>query len=363
MLLLGLLWMVGSSALPRLRAAWQLPTAATALADYALCMVGPTGPSLLRDDPTEFWSLVRRRLVSAGPDDHPFAKCAKAAVELTGSTTIGRAHEAPAVGFTEYGSDDASGGSAFHLGDLTVSTRKLAELADAAWPFARGGYTNLVKASAFAPEAAHPIEPPRPAIGRAPLPPRSLSTCRSVGAPGEFALGVSADRRFKVVRTVTPDGVVTESAFAPAEARVFAVGCDASRAVIAFGRAGSRKVALALCAYRGDCSALKLPRAGAEGDAVRFPLDVARVDGTTVIATNAHGIVRVASSRDDGKSWTPFVVAFDAVAHRDVTFDVSPPDRLFSLGRRLALGATGSRPSSTYPLLVSDDAGASWHAP
>jgi hypothetical protein len=39
--------------------------APTAFADYALCMVGPTGPSLLRDNPVEFRSLGRRRLASA----------------------------------------------------------------------------------------------------------------------------------------------------------------------------------------------------------------------------------------------------------------------------------------------------------
>src|SRR5512140_3059080 len=32
---------------PRMRAAWQLQSMAAAFANYALCMVGPTGPSLL----------------------------------------------------------------------------------------------------------------------------------------------------------------------------------------------------------------------------------------------------------------------------------------------------------------------------
>src|SRR5579885_1631320 len=77
--LLGLLWLCYSAIAPRIKAAWQLHSAATAFADYALCMVGPTGPSLLRDNPLEFRRLARRRLVAAGADDRPFSRCAKGA--------------------------------------------------------------------------------------------------------------------------------------------------------------------------------------------------------------------------------------------------------------------------------------------
>src|SRR5262245_45954005 len=48
---------------PRLTAAWKLHGRATALADYGVCMVGPTGPGLLRDHQLAgFEQLLRRRL-------------------------------------------------------------------------------------------------------------------------------------------------------------------------------------------------------------------------------------------------------------------------------------------------------------
>src|SRR5436189_4177126 len=78
--------------LPRAEAAFKLPTLSTLLADYALCMVGPTGPSLVRDNAAGFHALVRRRLVTSGPDDQPFARCAKAARDLTGEEPVERAH-------------------------------------------------------------------------------------------------------------------------------------------------------------------------------------------------------------------------------------------------------------------------------
>src|SRR5690349_11731885 len=70
---------------PRAHAAWQLHGAASGLADYALCMVGPTGPTLLRDNPTAFRALARRRLVSSEANDRPFQGCAKLALDVTGS--------------------------------------------------------------------------------------------------------------------------------------------------------------------------------------------------------------------------------------------------------------------------------------
>src|SRR5438045_8423209 len=96
-LVLGAWWCV-----PRARAAFQLYTAATAFADYGLCMVGPTGPSLLRDNPQEFWRLARRRLVTALPDDHPFKKCEKTAALIAESRASRRAHAATAAGFREW---------------------------------------------------------------------------------------------------------------------------------------------------------------------------------------------------------------------------------------------------------------------
>jgi hypothetical protein len=155
---------------PRAVAAWKLQTSASTVADYALCMVGPTGPSLLRDNPLDFLGLVRRRLVSAAPNDRPFQACAKGAREITGSVEIERAHMATAWSFVEYGgmaADRAKAGRRGHLdlGALSVSARPLAELSKNAWPFVRGGYVRLMKPSIQASEATHPVEPARPKLG------------------------------------------------------------------------------------------------------------------------------------------------------------------------------------------------------
>jgi hypothetical protein len=365
-LLIGLLLVVGATALPRMRAAFRLHTAATAFADYALCMVGPTGPSLLRDNPAEFRRLARRRLIVAGASDRPFSRCAKGAYEVTQSLASERAHRAPAGSFAEYGSDageSGSSGGVTRLDELAVNTKSLAELADQAWPFVRGGYTSLVQPSAYTTEAPHPAELPRPGAGRGLPPARSVTRCTAPESGGAFLLTLSADRRTKIVRSLTPEGVTSDASLAPAEARVFAASCDDGALVVALGREGSRDVSLSACAYLGSCAPIALPRFGEDGPPPRYPLDIARVSGVTVRAVRVQGIVRVASTRDAGRTWTPFTVAFDSEAHPELRFDVVAPDRLFVSGKRIVLYAAASRPTATFPMLVSDDAGASFHAP
>lgn len=343
--------------------AFRLHAAATTFADYALCMVGPTGPSLLRDNPAEFRKLVRRRLIAAGADDQPFARCAKGARDVTESLAVERAHLATAATFVEYGADAPPGEQVLSLESLAVTTRRLADLSDAAWPFVRGGYTSLVKASAYAREAAHPAEFPRPGKARGVVAASPLTRCAPPGGNGAtYTLSLSADRRTKIVRSTTPEGVETDAPFAPASARVFSVSCDARAAVIAAGREGTRDVALYSCAYLGECREILLPRLG-KNVVPKYPLDVARVDGVLVVAVPMHGITRVASSRDEGRSWTPFIVAYDPEAHPEQRFDVKAVDRLRVAGRRLLLVGTGTRAEATFPTLASDDAGASWRAP
>lgn len=341
---------------PRMQAAFRLQSTAAAFANYALCMVGPTGPSLLRGQPREFEKLVRRRLITAAATDRPFATCAKMAREADPASSI-TAHEAEAMAFREYGdvSDDAP---RFRVADLGVTTRDIARLSSAAWPFVRGGYTSLILPSAFAAEAAHPAEVPRPGLGRGALPARlTLGSGRC--AEGPFALSVSADKRYLVARSFSPSGVETSTPFASADARVVAAACDEETLVVAVGRPGTRQVALSSCARLGACTTLELPRLGARGPAVRYPLDVARVQGGSVVAVAAGGIVRVASTRD-GRTWTPFTVAVDGDDGAPLR---SLPDKLFVSGKRLFLLAVPSARDAAYPLLVSDDAGASFHAP
>ena len=108
---------------------------------------------------------------------------------------------------------------------------------------------------------------------------------------------------------------------------------------------------------------MALPRFGESGPEPRYPLDIARVSGVTVLAVRVHGIVRVASTRDAGRTWTPFIVAFDSEAYPELRFDVAAPDRLFVSGRRIVLFAAATRQTATFPMLVSDDADASFHTP
>ena len=163
LLLAGVAYGIYSLAFPRLSAAWKLHSQATALADYGACMAGPTGPGLLRDHQLgPFERLLRRRLIAVPPTDHPFERCAPLARTLTGSAEVEGAHRAAAGSFAEYGASDRPERS---LATLAVSSGGLAELARAAWPFARG-YALLVKPSLGAKEAPHPVAPPAAAAGR-----------------------------------------------------------------------------------------------------------------------------------------------------------------------------------------------------
>ncbi len=402
--LIGLaLWMH-----PRALAAWQLHSAASALADYGLCMVGPTGPALLRDNPTEFKGLVRRRLVSAAANERPFADCAKPAKEITGSVEIERAHRAVAWSFVEYGgaaSDRAAKGSRaeMRIDDLQVSTRPVAELSKKAWPFARGGYTKLIRPSLSAKEAVHPVELPKPSVGRG-LPswrawyratsvtdksqllaigaganlsvfrtsdggltwfPAPLHTARSFAercGAGERSYTFAVDGKNYVVHSHGPEGPPTAFALARAEAQILAAACDERAVVAAVSLEGSQEVTAFLCPHRAACTVLELPIFPGTGSHPRAPLDLARIDGVTVLAVPMHDVVRVASTRDDGRSWTPYSVAFDTQAHPETRLDVAVPGRLLTLGKRVVLYGAAPKPSQTYPVLFSDDAGASWRS-
>jgi hypothetical protein len=74
------------------------------------------------------------------------------------------------------------------------------------------------------------------------------------------------------------------------------------------------------------------------------------------------GIVRVVSSRDDGVTWTPSSVAFDAAEFPELKSEASIPSRLLALGGRLLLYGVASKSTQSYSLLISQDQGASFHA-
>jgi hypothetical protein len=113
------------------------------------------------------------------------------------------------------------------------------------------------------------------------------------------------------------------------------------------------------CAFGGACTALPGPVFAGSDGAIAFPVDVARVQGTTILALAMGRVVRVTSSRDAGASWTPFSVAFDGA--EESSRGGRLPTELLAIGRRVLLYAAPSRAGETYPLLYSDDQGASWH--
>lgn len=409
LLLFGMIAAAGWWAYPRALAAWNLHDKATHIANYALCMGGPTGPTLLRDNPAEFRQLVRRRLVAAGATERPFERCAELALAITGSAAVERAHLSQSWAFEEYGRPTQVPGSV-NLDELKISTKPLAKLAKQAWPFVRGGYTRLVKPSTTAKGAPHPVKPAKAALGHG-LPawrsayrsarqrgPESyllavgsaanLSvyatedngvswTSAAVNQPGvsdfaercvgnehrAFALGISDDGQFLTVTSTGPDGPPFTAAIAPASRQVFSAACDDKAYVLATRPEEGRDVKLHLCRYRQACKPMNTPMMGSKQTAVQFPLDVARVQGVTVVALPMGHVTRVASSRDDGVSWTPFAVAFDAHAEPQISSVVKQPSRLLKLGDQLLLYGGAPRPDATYPVLVSDDFGASWKTP
>jgi hypothetical protein len=388
------------SAYPRMRAALRLHDATVATADYGLCMVGPTGPTLIRDRASDFEHLVRRRLMASAPSDKPFHRCGKLAQTVTGSVEIERIHGLSAAEFREYSGRGAS------LAELGVSAAPLAQLFADAWPFARGGYTQLIKPSLGAVEAAHVPAPPRPVLGRG-LPAKS-GIYRNVWRQGDafgLALGAGSDTtllttsdRGITFRPLPQRGDVLEghaercqsqdgrkvyrlapredgsaeqvlfsleaaepqaSELAPISERVLGVSCD-ERSLVAL-TAERERLHLRLCPFGGRCGELPLPAQLSSAPA--SSVDVAKVKGTVVLSAAQDGVVRVISSRDEGRTFTPAIVAFDAAEYPELGLTRRAPVRLLALGDRLVLLGGPVKGNDTYPVLASDDQGVSFRAP
>ncbi len=388
------------SAYPRMQSAFRLHDETVAVADYGLCMVGPTGPTLIRDRDSDFRHLVRRRLIASNPGDKPFHRCAKLARAVTGSVDSERVHNLTAADFREYG------GRGVALAELGVSAAPLAQLFADAWPFARGGYTQLIKSSLGAVEAAHVPAPPRPSFGRG-LPVQS-GIYRNVwhegtgfgvalGAGSDTALLVTSDRgvtfhplarrgdvfETHAERCASQDGrrvyrlapredggaqqvlfslegaESATSELAPIRERLLGTGCDEKSLVVL--TADRERLHLRLCPFGGRCGEVTLPDAVVAAPA--SAVDVAKLKGTVVLAAAQDGIVRVISSRDEGRTFTPPIVAFDAAEYPELALMRRAPSRLLSLGDRLLLVGGPVKGNDAYPVLASDDQGVSFRVP
>ena len=394
---LGVCW-----ALPKARAAWRLHDTAVLFADYGLCMAGPTGAVALRDQPSEFWRLVRRRLVASNPEERVLASCAGLALRLTGAGAVADAHQMQAGKFAEWGMRGATVG----LSQIGRELPVLSELGQAAWPFLRSGVAILVKPSLGAKEAMHPLETAKPGAvvglqlyGRLlrsrRITERGLFVVASNGhdtravrsrdrgrtwtptSPWQSALEGTSDRcaSDESARAFGLDGhrsnpgptivyynnyVKTgQSVLGGPNHRVTSLGCDENTAV-AITEVGDHEYGIWQCSSDLPCRALPTPPIfqGLSADGI----EVARIRGAIVIAITQGPIVRVVSTRDEGRSYTPFTIALDhadsVMAEKGRYF----PAQLLAIGGNLMMTQESESSSAPTLALTSNDFGASWHA-
>jgi hypothetical protein len=404
-LLFGLLALGTHLLAPRAIAHWRLHGAATELANYALCMAGPTGPSLLVEQPDVFWQNVRRRLIGAEASSRPFAACAKGFAEVEGDARRREAHAARADEFREYARYDGAPARQ-SLADLTVTTDSLERLLGEARPFAPGDFMELLRPSLNALAAPHPIDLPVPGRGRGLSPAGfahasvastedglllvqgrdvNLSALRSADGgktwqradtDGAQSLGgrcsVGADA--PSFRLTEEDGALRVESWSAgvlegsaligvSGAPLLGLACDREAALAAFMDEQRHRVMLKLCPRQKPCRSMDRPAPLGSVPGVGATFALARVRGATVLALSRDGVVRVASSRDDGQSWTPWTVAYDRAERGRQGASEAPPTRLLALAGRVLLYGTAAHEGGDYPLLVSDDLGASWHTP
>lgn len=392
---LAVLW-GGSRAVQQARAAFELHTAAAAHANYALCMVGPTGPQLLREGSSDYFVLLGRRLVAADPEAQPFAGCAVAAEKVGLSRDL---HEARASSFREYFDQPSSGRS---VAELRFDRTQLDELTARAGLFAPGALEKLIIPERHAAEAPHPRELVRPALGNG-LPART-SLYRSALSYGdswvlEQGSGANAERAISHDRglhwqaksgrgengpsgpcAAAPDGsgfslivseanetvIVARSAtganrmtkFAARTERVLTADCDESGFLGLLTESSTQARRLRTCSLDGPCSDVPLPKLGER--ILSEEVDVAWVGGDIVLVVATGRLTRVTTSRDRGQSWTPWVLAFDG---RESLSEHSgaAPRRLLHVGDDLLLYGVARR-SEPYLVLISRDHGASFTA-
>lgn len=406
LLLLAILAGLVATLWPRGRAAWRLHNMATALADYSLCMVGPTGPALVRESPASLLPLLRLRLIAATPEERPFQECSRFFDQVPMSSVGMRAHGASARTFEEYLTGPGADAE-YSLSQMLVDGSVLEELARDAWPFVRTGPKRLIAASSHAREAIHPAAPPRPGTGSGLLPgPFQYRSTAAFGDRIVAALGSGANTRTlvsddggvnwrsggrrlaaditdrciadhegraytltvnavdsRVVISHGPGAAPQIATLASVERRVVGIACDQSALVAVLtdeaDADGRRPVTIRLCPFRRPCQDMEVQATG-QGE-LYYPVDVARLDGDTVITRTHGGLTRVATTRDDGKSWSPWHVVYDGVATAAEADDA--PFRLLVAGERVLLYTGAATRDTPYPLLVSEDHGASFHAP
>ncbi len=388
--------------LPRARAAWRLHDLAVLFADYGLCMGGPTGAVLLRDQPSEFWKLIRRRLVAAPGNECVFAKCATLAQRLTGLNSLGVLHGAQAKEFAEWGVPSATLG----LQPLRQAMPDLSDLAEGAWPFLRSSVAVLVKPSLGAIEAMHPVGTAQPGTlvglqlegrifrsrrvtdrgwfvvtsnghdtravrsrdrGRkwtstSPWQSALQGTgdrCSSDGSDRAFGLDEHRPGSGPSIVYYDHDTRTGQSWLGGPNHQVISLGCD-ENAGVAITQFDKGNLGIWLCIFDQSCKPLPTPPIFEDSSA--GGIDVARTRGSIVIAITQGSVVRVVSSRDDGRSYTPFTVVIDHDECSSTPHSDYSPANLLAIAGNLILTQEATSDKIHTLAIVSNDFGASWHA-
>ncbi len=394
-LLVLLLLGVGLWFRPRLAAAWRVQGMASPLADYGLCLAGPTGAELVLSDRASLVRVARRRLVSASLGQAPFRACAKLGAELSGDIGLTDRYSLPAEAFEEYG----LGARGVRLERLVAQVIDLVALHEQAWPVIRKPLSELVRPSAEAKEAIHPVELERPT----PVQGLSLSGARLRAVhdtpKGWFFTSADGDQ-VKAFRS--RDAGRTWSATSPWQSALegytercrsgeldFAFGLgngpegsswmlftarerrpllrlspgvlpvaaacegDTTTVLLAGGRDGKTRE-LRTCRADAGCTQTKPPEWPRLAAASQF--DLARVGGALVFVVAESGLLRVTTTRD-GVTFTPLSLVLDLPA-----LGWSPASlkhvQLLAVGKELRLYVDVQ--GKVFGL-ASTDLGAGWH--
>lgn len=385
---------------PRLRAFWELQSRAVGVANYALCVVGPTGPELLRQGSPEFQELLRRRIVLSSPEAKPFEACVEQAV------AVGLERHAllsAAADYQEYFEDPERPRT---RADLLVDLAQVFALAERAAPFVQGDSRGLVQPQSHAREASHPRSLPAPSRGHGL--PRVLGAFRHGQAFGDFltlSVGTGAnarsfasgdrgrtwhpqrgarsthsgscsdgdpERSFSLTVTESRERVVVSyGPMAPPhvarlgsiEEEVLSVDCD-GEGLLALLETRTRELVVRSCAFRGPCRDVLVPPMGPV--ALQGRVDVARVGGDIAISMVTGRLTRVTTSRGGEGQFTPWTLVFDG-NELGVSAKTTPDrflhvgDDLFLLGQSSAVRESDrSDIRDEYFVLLSRDHGASF---
>jgi hypothetical protein len=322
--------------------------------------------------------------------------------ELTGSVEAAALHQAEAREFADWGNK----GGTLELSRLAAYLPRLDEMAKNAWPFVRGGATLLMKPSLGAKEAVHPMPVAQPGHIRGLTLGNGIYRSRRVTergwyvvttngqetkafrsrdqghswattSPWQTALQGTANRCVSdssdigfAIEAVPGENVIAVKYFnqdfktgqsrVPRSSRALkALACDETAALLLTSTVRN-EWGLWLCVADQPCKALPTPTL-LQGLALEG-IDIARQKGASIVAVTQGSLVRVLSTRDDGRSYTPFTVAIDRRESGAAGRHALRPAQLLAVANTLLLVQESQEKAGSALALSSVDQGASWRA-